>query len=127
MEFLMLLGILASLAPFAVGGIVLYAALKRAGKVGGGYLGPGGFGGLPISDIDALYRQIAQAIQAMQASGGGGVPGGMPGTVPPQLLAQWQRMQSDLRASDRLGQERLDMRRGELMSMASSAGIDVKL
>ena len=103
MEFLIVLGILASAAPFVIGGIVLYAALKRAGSVGAGYSGPGGFGfggGLPVSDIDALYRQIAQAIQAMQASGGGG---GMPGGVPPQLLAQWQRMQSDLRASDRLG------------------------
>jgi len=113
MGLIILLGALGTFVPVVIAVVAIYNASKGVRSSGFG----GGFGGL---DLDSLYRQMAAAIRASQNTG-------LPGALPPQLLNQWSQAQSQMRWMDQMSRERMDLRRGELMSMAAQAGIDVKL
>jgi hypothetical protein len=62
--------------------------------------------------------QMAKAIEQAQAQNGGPPPG-----VSPQ---QWWQYQSQMRQFDELSRQRMELKQGELMSMAAQAGIDWK-
>jgi hypothetical protein len=112
--FLILLGLLGSLVPVAAVAVGVYFAVKhlRGGPAGGAAFGPPALG----VNLDVLFQQMARAIQDPRAGG-----------VPPHLLRQWSQADRHMRALDQLSRDRLEMKKGELMSMAASAGLDIKL
>ena len=89
--------------------------------------GVGGFGsfGAWAFDFDPLCAQLEQAIQAAQqacVSGARGAPGAW---LPPNLQRQRSRTQTHIRDMGGLSQQRLELRKRELISQATSAGPDM--
>lgn len=133
--------IVSVVGPLLFWAFVVWAGVKaaqkfQAGGSGGPFNSP--FGGGPAIGVDpqfiALMQQMQQIIQQAQANGGnpsaymGGNPinlGGLPPHVQAQFQSKMMQAQRDMRAMDNLRRQQADLHMSDMLSQASSAGIDV--
>ena len=71
--------------------------------------------------LDAMKSNYSASISSMQNTYGHNIPP----EAQQQILAQYMQAQNQLNQFDRLSQDRQDLFRSDMLSQASSAGIDV--